>query len=230
MALFSKIKVKKIKMKLINLLKKLPKTKRNVKKRIKNKNKLIISTAKEFGKEYFDGPREYGYGGYKYDGRWIPVAKDIINHFNLKPGDKILDIGCAKGFLANDLILECPGLNVYGLDISKYALRLSPEDVRGKLINASCEELPFSDNEFDAVISINTIHNCKRQGVIKSLKEINRICKGNSFIQVDAYHSEQQKREFLDWVLTAEFHGYPEDWFEVFKESKYVGDYYWTLV
>ena len=218
-------------MKLVNLLKKIPNAKRNSKKRAQKKTHEIILKANEFGKYYFDGPREYGYGGYIYDGRWIPVARDIINYFDLKPGDKILDIGCAKGFLVSDLIKICPGLNVYGLDISEYALNLSPENTKNKLIKASCEALPFSENEFDAVISINTIHNCNRDGVIKSLKEITRVSKrSKSFIQVDAYHNEEQKKEFLDWVLTAKFHGYPDEWFEVFKESNYEGDYFWTLV
>ncbi|MEE2704890.1 MAG: class I SAM-dependent methyltransferase [Pseudomonadota bacterium] len=217
-------------MRLINLLKKIPNSKRDSKKRAQKKTREIISKANEFGKYYFDGPREYGYGGYIYDGRWVPVAKDIINYFDLKPGDKILDIGCAKGFLVSDLVKICPGLNVYGLDISEYALNLSPENTKNKLIRATCEALPFSENQFDAVISINTIHNCRRDGVIKSLKEITRVSKGKAFIQVDAYHNEEQKKEFLDWVLTAKFHGYPDEWFEVFKEANYKGDYFWTLV
>ena len=217
-------------MKLVNLLKQTPQLKRDAKKRANKKNHDIISKAKEFGRLYFDGSRDYGYGGYIYDGRWIPVAKEIINHFNLSSGNKILDVGCAKAFLVSDLINICPGLNVYGLDISEYALNLSPNNTKDKLIRGSCEELPFRDNEFDAVISINTIHNCTREGVIKSLKEITRVSKGKAFVQVDAYHNEEQKKEFLDWVLTAKFHGYPNDWFKVFEESNYVGDYFWTLV
>ena len=57
----------------------------------------------KFGKEYFDGARIYGYGGYRYDGRWIKIAKSIIKRYKLKKGDKVLDIGCAKGFLMFEL-------------------------------------------------------------------------------------------------------------------------------
>ena len=68
----------------INLLKSLPKSKRNITKRKDDKKQSVITEAKKFGFNYWDGPREYGYGGYNYDGRWIAVAKDIISHFKLK--------------------------------------------------------------------------------------------------------------------------------------------------
>src|SRR5437764_8754742 len=117
----------------INLLSTLPKTKRNIEKRKDTKNQDIVRIARLFGQEYFDGPREYGYGGYRYDGRWIPVAQDIVRHFGLKPGQRILDVGCAKGFLVKDLIAVCPGLEAFGLDISEYALMHCEKEVIGRL-------------------------------------------------------------------------------------------------
>ena len=117
----------------INLLSKLPRGKRNVNARAEAKTDEIIAISREYGELYFDGPRKYGYGGYRYDGRWIPVAEDMVKHFDLKPGDRVLDVGCGKGFLVKDLIKVCPGLEAFGLDISEYALMHCEPEVVGRL-------------------------------------------------------------------------------------------------
>lgn len=217
-------------MKEINLLKSLPQVKRNIQARTEAKDPEVIRISKQFGQMYFDGPRDYGYGGYRYDGRWIPVARDMIEHFNLKPGDRVLDIGCAKGFLVKDLMKACPGLEVFGLDISEYALKHCEPEVVGRLHLGSADNLPFPDNSFDAVISLNTIHNFKREGAVVAIREMERVSKGNSFIQVDSYRTPEQKKLFEDWVLTAEYHDYPDEWMKVFHEAGYSGDFYWTIV
>jgi ubiquinone/menaquinone biosynthesis C-methylase UbiE len=214
----------------INLLRSLPKSSRNVQAREINKTEEHIKISREYGFMYFDGPRDYGYGGYRYDGRWIPVAKDIITHFDLKPGDRVLDVGCAKGFLVKDLMIECPGLEAFGLDISEYALMNCEPEVIGRLHLGSADKLPFPDNSFKAVISINTIHNLPRSRCLQAVKEIQRISSGKAFIQVDSYRTRQQKVNFESWVLTAEFHDYPEGWIKLFNEAKYTGDYYWTII
>jgi SAM-dependent methyltransferase len=213
----------------INLCAKLPQARRDIKARATAKSPEAVAVARQYGQAYFDGPREYGYGGYRYDGRWIPVAKDMVAHFNLKPGDRVLDIGCAKGFLVKDFMQVCPGLEAFGLDISEYALMHCDSAVIGRLHLGSCEKLPFPDNSFDALIAVNTIHNCDRDGVIRSLKEIQRLSGGRAYVQVDSYHDEEQRAIFNDWVLTAKFHGYPQTWKDVFAEAGYSGDYYWTI-
>src|SRR5215467_10196144 len=106
----------------INLLRSLPQSKRNIKDRVCEKTPEIVAESKKFGQMYFDGPRSHGYGGYYYDGRWVPVAKDIMAYYGLQAGMRVLDIGCAKGFLVKDLINVCPGLEVFGIDVSDYAL------------------------------------------------------------------------------------------------------------
>jgi SAM-dependent methyltransferase len=214
----------------IELLRRLPKARRNVTQRATAKSPELIATAKRYGAEYFDGPRDYGYGGYRYDGRWVPVAEDIVRHFGLKPGNRVLDVGCAKGFLVKDLMAVCPGLEAFGLDISDYALMHCEPEAVGRLHLGTCEHLPFPDGSFDAVLSINTIHNRPRAGAIRSLQEIQRLSRGRAFVQVDSYHDEAQRQLFLEWVLTAEFHGFPADWRALFDEAGYTGDYYWTLV
>ena len=113
----------------INLLSKYPRAKRNLiaRKQGQSENRII---ARRFGREYFDGTRDQGYGGYRYDGRWIPIARDIAEHFNLKRGDRVLDIGCAKGFLMRDLMAVVPGLDAWGLEISQYAIENCHPDAR----------------------------------------------------------------------------------------------------
>ena len=214
----------------INLLRALPRSKRNIQARQQAKNPDVISISKQFGEMYFDGPRDYGYGGYRYDGRWLPVAKDMIDHFNLKSGDRVLDVGCAKGFLVKDLMTACPGLEVFGIDISEYALKHCDPEVVGRLHLGSADALPFPDGSFDAVISLNTLHNFPRKGVVTALRELQRVSKGKGFLQVDSYHTPEQKEIFEDWVLTAEFHDFPDEWIKLFNQAEYTGDYYWTVL
>jgi ubiquinone/menaquinone biosynthesis C-methylase UbiE len=214
----------------INLLSSIPKSKRSISERKEAKTQEHINISRMYGKEYFDGPREYGYGGYKYDGRWINVAKDIIKHFNLSKGQKVLDVGCAKGFLVKDLFDL--GIDATGVDISSYAIENSLPEIKNRLFLKSADNLEFSDDKFDAVISINTIHNLDRDDCKKSILEMMRVVKNkkNIFIQVDSYENDRQKKIFESWVLTAKFYGYPNEWLELFKECNYNGDYFWTII
>jgi cyclopropane fatty-acyl-phospholipid synthase-like methyltransferase len=217
----------------IDLLRALPKTKRNIQKRAEGKaDPSIVRISKQFGQMYFDGPREYGYGGYRYDGRWRPVARDIVAHFGLKPGMRVLDIGCAKGFLIKDLMLECSGLEAFGIDVSSYALSHCEPEVVGRLHLGSAESLPFPDLSFDAVLSINTIHNLNRNGCMRAFNEINRVCKvpANCFVQVDAYRNDQEKELFESWCLTAITYLTPSEWIALFEQAGYRGDYAWTIL
>jgi ubiquinone/menaquinone biosynthesis C-methylase UbiE len=206
----------------------LPKGKRNVTARETAKTDEHIRISREYGEMYFDGPREYGYGGYSYDGRWQPVAQDIINHFNLKPDDRVLDIGCAKGFLVKDLLAL--GIDAYGIDISKYALMNCEPEVIGRLQIGSAEDLPYPDDSFDAVLCINTLHNLPRDLCKVALREMERLAPGKGFVQVDSYTNSRQRKIFEAWVLTALHHDFPEKWVSIFKESGYTGDYYWTVM
>lgn len=214
----------------VDLLRALPKTKRNIQMRKDAKDPAVVAISKQYGEMYFDGPRGYGYGGYRYDGRWVPVAHDIVAHFNLKPGMRVLDIGCAKGFLVKDLLKVCPGLEVFGLDVSLYALMRCEPEVVGRLHLGTAERLPFPDHSFDCVLSLNTVHNFPRPRAIKVMQEIQRLSGGKAFVQVDSYRTPEQKEIFESWVLTAEFHDYPDAWKQLFAESGYTGDYYWTII
>jgi SAM-dependent methyltransferase len=213
----------------VNLLARYPKAKRNVQARLANKdeNRRI---AQQFGKEYFDGTREQGYGGYRYDGRWLPIAEDIAKHFALKAGDRVLDVGCGKGFLVKDLMKVCPGLDAFGVDVSEYAVVNCEPEVVGRLHVGNATRLPFPSGSFQAVLSINTIHNLDRAGCIEALREIQRLAPGRGYIQVDAYRNPEERQVFEDWMLTARTYGMPQDWREIMREAGYTGDYFWTIL
>ena len=213
----------------VDLLRTLPRAKRNIQKRAEAKDPEVIAIAKQYGEMYFDGPREYGYGGYRYDGRWVPVAQDIIAHFGLKPGMRVLDVGCAKGFLVKD-DAGCPGIEAFGLDISLYALMHCEPETVGRLHLGTAEKLPFPDGASIACCrSIPSIISLAPRA-IRAMREIQRLSNGRAFVQVDSYRTPEQKEIFESWVLTAEFHDYPEGWLKIFAEAGYTGDYYWTII
>ena len=117
--------------------------------------------------------------------------------------------------------------NLCGIDISNYAIDNSKPEVKNFLKVASCEDLPFEDNSFDLVISINTIHNLDRDGCGKSLREISRVSKKNAFIIVDAFRNDKEKKRMFAWNLTAKTILHVDEWKNFFNENNYQGDYYW---
>ena len=214
-----------------NLLKTVPNIKRDVKARLVNKEENR-ALAMKFEEEYFDGPREQGYGGYKYDGRWIEISKTAAERYDLKSGDRILDIGCAKGFFVRDVMDVVPGIDAYGIDISSYALKNCHPQIIGRLHKGHMLELPFPDNSFDAVFNINTLHNLDNDGCINALKEMNRVCRNpdRQFVQVDAYRNDEELELFETWMLTAKTYCKPDEWIDLFVKAEYVGDYFWTIL
>jgi len=213
----------------INLLSSVPKIIRDVSARKANKeeNRRL---ALKFEREYFDGTREQGYGGYTYDGRWVAVAKTLVDLYRLRPGSRVLDIGCAKGFLIKDLLEVVPGVEAWGIDISRYALAHAHPAVAGRLVRASCERLPFADDSFDLALAINTVHNLEPDGCLAAVRELQRVSPRAGFIQVDAYRTAEERALFEDWMLTAKTYLRPEEWRELLARAGYTGDYYWTIL
>lgn len=212
----------------VNLLRSLPRAKRNVKARESTKSPEVVAESKKFGKLYFDGPRDYGYGGYHYDGRWKPVATDIIQHFGLSQGARVLDVGCAKGYLVRELVDQ--GIDAFGVDISPYAVENCHPDVVGRVHVGNVVDLSFADGAFDCVLAIDVVHNLSRNLAGVALKEIQRVSGGRAYVRVDSYRTHEQKSVFESWVLTAEFHDYPDGWIQLFDEVGYTGDYYWVII
>lgn len=182
--------------------------------------------AKKWGYDYWDGDRRICYGGYKYiPGRWAPVAKAMAEHYGLKAGDRVLDVGCGKGFQLVELQKAVPGLIVHGLDISEYALANAHESVKDSLVLGTAAKLPFPDNYFDYVFSINTLHNLFNFELFVALKEIERVSKGKKYICAESYRDEVEKVNLLYWQVTCESFLTPREWEWMFSVSRYSGDY-----
>ena len=214
----------------VDLLEKYPKSKRDLTARLETKSEASRKLAREFGKDYFDGDRNHGYGGFTYHSRfWESVIPDIINTYKLSNKSRVLDIGCAKGFFLHDLLNALPGLDALGIDISKYAISNAMERVRARVEVGDARKLRFEDKSFDFVISINTIHNLDRTDCAIALQEIERVCRGNSFITVDAYRNDEEKSRMEAWNLTALTMMSVNEWKNFFEEVGYTGDYYWFI-
>ncbi len=182
--------------------------------------------AKKWDFDYWDGDRRINYGGYKYmPGRWEKVAKAMADHYGIKPGDKILDVGCGKGFLLYDFTLVVPGVEIYGIDISQYAIDNSKEEVRDRLQVGSATKLPWPDKHFDLVYSLNTLHNLHAYDLDPALREIERVGRKNKYICVESYRNEVEKANLLYWQVTCEAFNTPEEWAWWFKQTGYTGDH-----
>ena len=182
--------------------------------------------AKQFGEAYWDGPRQYGYGGYFYDGRWRVVAEDFAKHYGLVSGMRVLDVGCGKGFLLYELTQVVPGLEVAGIDISQYGIEHAKEEVRPNLKVGDARRLPFEDDSFDFVFSIATLHNLKIFDLRSAISEIVRVSRGDlGYLMVESYRSEREKMNLLYWQLTCESFYSPEEWAWLYKSNGYDGDY-----
>ena len=181
--------------------------------------------AKQWGYDYWDGDRRINYGGYKYiPGRWAPVAKMMIQHYALKAGSKVLDVGCGKGFQMFELTQVLPGLEVHGLDISTYAIEHAHADIKHLIRQGSAAQLPYADQEFDLVFSINTLHNLHNRDLDAALRELERVGK-QKYVCVESYRNEIEKANLLYWQVTCEQFNSPDDWAWWFEASGYTGDF-----
>lgn len=182
--------------------------------------------AKQYGRDYWDGERQYGYGGYTYDGRWRGVADDMAAHYGLKAGDKILDIGCGKGYLLYEFTQAVPGIEVAGIDISEYAVENAKDEVKPFVRVGNATDLPFDDDSFDFVVSLGTLHNLKISELLTGLREVERVGRGvKKYIMVESFRNERERANLLYWQLTCESFHAPEDWAWIAREAGYTGDY-----
>lgn len=200
----------------------------NLKIRYINKNSRtiknrIIATYKD--KEFYDGNRNNGFGGYKYDGRWKLIADRIFNIYKLKKNAKILQIGCDKGFLLYDIKNKYNKVEVRGIENSKYAISKAPKIIKKNIIHSNFINLPFKSNYFDFIIAIGPVYSLNLTDAIRCLKEINRVGKGKSFITLGAYETEKEFNLFKYWTLLGSTILSKAEWKTVLRHVKYKGDY-----
>lgn len=181
--------------------------------------------ASRFGQEYWDGERHYGYGGYRYDGRWRPIAQKMADHYGLKAGMRILDVGCGKGFLLYEFTQVVPGIEIVGIDISTYGIENAKEEVRPYLQVGDASVLPYADDSFDLVVTLGTLHNLPIGKLWSAVSEIERVGRGGKYIMVESYRDEREKANLLYWQLTCKsFYG-TDDWEWLYRKIGYTGDH-----
>jgi len=202
------------------------KTKRDYIGRMNDEKVKCMRISRKYDGEYWDGDRRFGYGGYKFiDGYWKPVAEDLIDHYHLTNSSKILDVGCGKAFLLYEIKQLLPDCEIVGFDFSKYAIdNAKPEIQKYLSVGKAQDDYHFRDNEFDLVISINTLHNLLLPDLDRALREIERVGK-EKFIVVESYRNRQELFNLQCWVLTGEQFLTPDEWRWVFETSSYTGDY-----
>ena len=216
------MKQKKLKLMTTNHLK----TKRNYLERMNNSKVKCMKEAKKYNKNYWDGHRKYGYGGYKYiQGRWTEVAIKIIKIFKLKNNSKILDVGCGKAFLLYEIKKLLPEIKVFGFDISRYAIDKAPKNIRKNLfVHKAEEKYPFKNNYFDLALSTGCFHNLEINQLKSAIKEIQRVSKKN-YIMVESYRNEEELFNLQCWALTCESFFSEKEWKWLFKQFNYKGHF-----
>ncbi len=214
----------------IDLLENYPRTKRNLEERLEQKTEDVRRVARQFGKDFFDGDRKYGYGGFSYNSRfWQPVVPAFQKYYGLTAQSSILDVGCAKGFMLHDFRQIISGIQVCGIDVSSYAINNAVEEIKPFVRVGNAKALPFADKSFDLVISINTIHNLSLPECEQALREIERVSCGHSFITVDAFRTPEEKKRMDAWNLTAQTYMSTDQWVKLFQKNGYTGDYFWFI-
>jgi len=214
----------------IDLMDKYPKSKRPIDERAKLITEEHRRVARQFGREFFDGDRLHGYGGYNYHPRfWQDTVKRFRDHYHLSGGASVLDVGCGKGFMLHDFKELMPDLTVAGIDISEYAIENAIESAAEFLRVGNAKDLPYENDSFDLVISINTVHNLPLDECKQALREIERVSRSHAFIVNDAWRNEDEHKSMLAWNLTALTYMHVDDWVNLFAEAGYTGDYYWFI-
>ncbi len=200
-------------------------TKRDYLARMVDDKVHCMVKAKEYERDYWDGDRRYGYGGYQYTGRWKPVAEQLIETYNLGSSARILDVGCGKAHLLYELKQLLPTATCIGFDISQHGLADAPMGIRDSLFRYQAQDpLPFGDKQFDLVISLAVLHNLRIFDLKSALCEIERVGK-SAYVMVESYRNEQELFNLECWALTAESLFDTAEWIWLYNLFGYTGNY-----
>jgi ubiquinone/menaquinone biosynthesis C-methylase UbiE len=149
----------------------------------------------------------------------------MARHYHLQPGMRVLDVGCGKGFLLYEFTQVVPGIEVAGVDISRYAIEHAKEEVKPYLQVCAADRLPFPDKSFDFVVTLTTLHNLYINQLFSAVREIERVGRGGKHIVIEAYRNEREKMNLMYWQLTCRAFHTPQEWEWIFEQAGYTGDY-----
>lgn len=197
-------------------------TRRDYMARLMDDKVACMKRAREFSRDYWDGDRRFGYGGYHYDGRWKGVARALIDRYDLKAGDSVLDIGCGKGYLLYELQKLMP-LELSGIERSHYAIENRHPDLKATLLNGLIEDTIFC-GQYDLIVSLGTLHNLTLRALHIALPVIAKAAR-SGYIMVESFRDEAEWFNLCAWCLTAETIMRPEDWCFLFEQCGYRGDH-----
>ena len=201
------------------------KTQRDYLGRMQDDKVHCIVKAREYEFDYWDGDRRFGYGGYRYDGRWKVVAECLIDIYGLVAGAKVLDVGCGKAHLLYELKQLIPDLEICGFDISRHGVGDAPESIRDSLFQYRAQDaFPFGDDYFDLVISLGCLHNLRLFELQTALGEIERVGR-SKYVMVESYRNEQEFFNLECWSLTANSFFDQAEWIWLYNHFGYTGDY-----
>lgn len=115
-----------------------------------------------------------------YNRYWTQARSDHKYRYDIflswiKPGSKVLDLGCGDGYLA-ELIEKKKSCDVTCLDISEVALKKAKARNLKVILSSLEDPLPFNDNSFDYVIATEALEHIS--AAEKVLSEMARISKG----------------------------------------------------
>lgn len=211
-----------------NLLSKYPQPQmqRVVSEKLRTVEHRIVASKR--GQEFFDGNRNCGYGGFTYDGRWKPIASDIISNYNLENNSNVLQINSEKGFLLHDIRSLNPKINVFGTETSDYAISQTVDDVKDKIVLSNPTQLPFTDNYFDFVLGLGVVYTLNIGEAIKALREIIRVSKKNAFVTLASYENQDDYFLFKQWTLLGSTLLKKSEWIKILSYCNYEGDYFFT--
>lgn len=201
-----------------------PKAKRYVNENIRTIKNRINASYRE--REFYDGKRNDGMGGFYYDGRWKKIADKICKKYNLNNNSSILQLGAQKGFLLHDIKNKFPKIKIVGLDYSNYAINKAMKNVKRNIKKVEdYTKLNFKTNYFDFVIALGVVYEYDLTRAISTLKEIQRVSKGNSFITLGSYNNQKEYVQLKQWTLLGTTLLKEKEWRQVMKHVKFTGDY-----